>query len=149
MRDQIRQRGSTIETRASPREVTSLLTTLSFSIACVLWVWNFWNSKMFQKLQKNSKTVKVKARNFNKTWWNYHLILSNIMKFDDKFERFFELNLLVSSEFCTILSRSWKNSFALHEYHSYLVIDRTALTLLLWVFVQWKYFCFWRWWLDK
>ncbi len=50
--------------------------------------------------------------------FSYHFWIMD-PKFGGKVERFLELKVLVSAEFCTILYRSWTKSFALQEYHSY------------------------------
>ncbi len=47
-----------------------------------------------------------------------------------KFERFFELNLLVENKFHFILSRSRMNSFALHKYRSYLFMTVKGFTVV-------------------
>ncbi len=49
------------------------------------------------------------------------LSLRPLIKFHGKVWKIFELNILVSAKFCTISSRSWFKSFALHEYRSYLL----------------------------
>jgi len=58
----------------------------------------------------------------NENFGNFHCDPYQIMAV--KFKRFFELNLSVQTEFHFILSHLWslwRQSFALHEYHRYLV----------------------------
>jgi len=52
--------------------ITAILTFLSFGIAFIFWVWNFWNLKESEMLPRNFKNCKYKSAKL----WNWTAILT-------------------------------------------------------------------------
>jgi hypothetical protein len=103
------------------------------SIEFVKWLTRHHHCKLL--IDKSMIVLYVKGMKW-KVFAAFHSLLFMLCKIDEiscnflyglyknlvvKFERFFELNLLVWDKFHIILSRSLMKSFALHEYRSYLV----------------------------
>ncbi len=56
-----------------------------------------------------------------------------------KYKRFYELNLSISAQFCTILSRSWIKSYVPNKYHRYSIHILVIMTMWgIWHFQNWN-----------